>query len=103
MINLDYFHERRDLTVTCLALKEWVEGIPTIDIEKKYGLWCGSLYEVARQVSRLTRAYRDIARKIQRIFEAEIQITVNLRRQSTNFGFQMIWVSWQKWFFTVFR
>ena len=68
----------RDVTITCLALKDWIAGIPTIEIEKKYGLCYGSLYEVARQVSRLTRACRDIARKARGIFESEIQITINL-------------------------
>ena len=68
----------RDVTITCLALKDWITGLPTIEIEKKYGLCCGSLYEVARQVSRLTRACRDIARKVHGVFESEIQITINL-------------------------
>ena len=68
----------RDATITCLALKDWITGLPTIEIEKKYGLCCGSLYEVARQVSRLIRSCRDIGGKVQRLFESKIQITVNL-------------------------
>jgi hypothetical protein len=68
----------RDGAITCLALKDWITGLPTIEIEKKYGLCCGSLYEIAKQVSRLIRACRDIARKVQRVCESEIQITVNL-------------------------
>jgi len=68
----------RDGAITCLALKDWITGLPTIEIEKKYGLCCGSLYEIAKQVSRLIRACRDIARKVQGVCESEIQITVNL-------------------------
>ena len=68
----------RDATITCLALKDWIRGLPTIEIEKQYGLCCGSLYEVARQVSRLIRACRDIAGKVQKVFESKIQIAVNL-------------------------
>jgi hypothetical protein len=68
----------RDAAITCLALKDWITGLPTIEIEKKYGLCCGSLYEIAKQVSRLIRACRDIGRKVQGVFESEIQITVNL-------------------------
>ena len=68
----------RDAAITCLALKDWITGLPTIVIEKKYGLCCGSLYEIARQVSRLIRACRDIGRKVQGVFKSEIQITVNL-------------------------
>jgi len=69
---------RSDATITCLALKDWITGLPTIEIEKKYGLCCGSLYEVARQVSRLIRSCRDIGGKVQGVFESKIQITVNL-------------------------
>jgi hypothetical protein len=68
----------RDAAITCLALKDWITGLPTIVIEKKYGLCSGSLYEIARQVSRLIRACRDIGRKVQGVFKSEIQITVNL-------------------------
>jgi hypothetical protein len=69
----------RDAAITCLALKDWITGLPTIEIEKKYDLCCGSLYEIARQVSRLIRACRDIARKVQGVFESKIQITINVR------------------------
>src|SRR5208283_3541206 len=75
----------RDATITCLALKDWITGLPTIEIEKKYGLCCGSLYEVARQVSRLIRACHDIAGKVQRIFESKIQITVNLTDSTSKY------------------
>ena len=68
----------RDAAITCLALKDWITGLPTIEIENKYGLCCGSLYEIARQVSRLMRACRDIGRKCQEVFKSEIQITINL-------------------------
>ena len=69
----------KDTVIACLALKDWITGLPTIQIEKKYGLCCGSLHEVARQVSRLIRACRDIAGKVQGVFESKIQITVNVR------------------------
>jgi superfamily II DNA/RNA helicase len=68
----------RDALITCLALKDWMTGLPTIQIEKKYGLCCGSLNEVARHVSRLIRACHDIAGKVQGVFGSKIQITVNL-------------------------
>ncbi len=58
-----FTHEGRDVAVTCLAMTDWIKGMPTIEIERKYSLCRGSLYEVARQLSRLTRACRDIARK----------------------------------------
>jgi superfamily II DNA/RNA helicase len=58
-----FINERKDIIVTCLAMADWIKGMPTIDIERKYNLRCGSLYEVARQLSRLTRALRDIAKK----------------------------------------
>jgi replicative superfamily II helicase len=69
----------RDAVITCLAMKDWITGLPTIEIEKKYSICCGSLYEIARQVSRLIRACRDIARKVQGVFESKIQITINVR------------------------
>jgi len=68
----------RDAVITCLALKDRITGLPTIQIEKKYGLCCGSLHEIARQVSRLIRACHDITGKVQGILELKIQITVIL-------------------------
>jgi replicative superfamily II helicase len=79
-----FLYRRKDLTITCLALKDWIEGMPTIEIEEKYGLWCGSLYEVSRQVSRLIRACREIARNARKVFESDIQITVNLRKSASS-------------------
>lgn len=78
-------HEGRDITITCLALVDWIKGVPTIEIEKKYSLWCGSLYEVARQVSRLIRACRDIARKALGLFDTEIQTTLTLGKAVNKF------------------
>lgn len=52
----------KHITVTCLAMKDWIEGVPTLEIERTYGIYCGSLYEVSRQLSRLVRSLRDIAR-----------------------------------------
>jgi len=77
-----FLYGGKDVTITCLALKDWIEGMPTIEIEMKYRLWCGSLYEVSRQVSRLIRACRDIARNTCKVFESEIQIMVNLRKSA---------------------
>jgi hypothetical protein len=75
----------RDTAITCLALKGWIAGLPTIEIERKYGLCCGSLYETARQVSRLIRACRDISKKICAVFESEIQITINVRNSANKY------------------
>jgi hypothetical protein len=71
-----FVHERKDFAVTCLAMVDWIKGMPTIDIENKYGLCCGSLYEVARQLSRLTRVCRDIARKALVAPAAETQTSI---------------------------
>ena len=66
-----------EVIITCSALKDWIKGIPTIEIERKHSLGCGSLYEVARQVSRLIRACRDIAVRAVGVPEAVIETTPN--------------------------
>ena len=56
--------EDRQAAVTLLALREWITGVPTVDIEKRNGVHAGSLYEVSRQVSRLIRALADISKEM---------------------------------------
>jgi len=73
-------HDSKGNAITCQAMKDWIKGMPTIEIESKYSLRCGSLYEVSRQLSRLTRACRDIARKTLGGPGAEIQTNVNFKK-----------------------
>ena len=70
----------KDAVVTCSAMKDWINGLPTIEIERKYSLGGGSLHEVARQISRLIRAFHDITTSASISSESEILIPTDPKK-----------------------
>ncbi|MFC1893635.1 DEAD/DEAH box helicase [Chloroflexota bacterium] len=72
---------RKNTTVTLLAIADWLTGKPAIEIENYYGLYAGSLHEVSKQVSRLVRAFSDIAQEVLKTpaCDSETEATLNTK------------------------